>query len=223
MNQIDYDDAKIKFFIPLVKGKKVLDLGVVQHRLEKHNNPKWLHRAIWNVSNYCSGIDIDNKGVEFLNKKGYRVICGDVQNFRLDSQFDVIVAGDIVEHLSDIGSFLECVKNHLNSNGVLAISTPNPFWWKIWAKVILTGNAGPNPEHTCWFCEKTITQLLHRHGFQIDRIQYGSIFDLSTFLQVATKVLNCVLPLPNRLKHNTIMVVARIPKSSLNCKREVSL
>ncbi len=209
-NLIDNKDAKIKFFLPLVEKKQVLDIGVVQHDRDKYNNSKWLHRAICKASSYCVGIDIDREGVRFLQEEGYRVIWADAQNFNLGEQFEVVVAGDVIEHLSDIGRFLECIKNHLKPSGILAISTPNPFWWKTWVKVILKGNAKPNPEHTCWFCEITLTQLLRRHGFQITKIHYDTIFDFSTFSQKTTKVLNYILPIPNRLKHNTIMIIARI-------------
>lgn len=34
------------------------------------------------------------------------------------------------------------------------------------------GPVNANPEHTCWFDETTITQLLERSGFAIDSIQY---------------------------------------------------
>jgi 2-polyprenyl-3-methyl-5-hydroxy-6-metoxy-1,4-benzoquinol methylase len=159
------------------------------------------------------GLDIDKKGIQFLLEKGYKVICADAQDFNLGEKFDVIVAGDIIEHLSDAGKFLECVKLHLKPEGILAISTSNVFWWKTWIHVALKGNSSPHPQHTCWFCEVTLTELLRRHGFQIDRVNYNTVYDLSTFYQKATKILNYILPIPNRFKHNTVMVVARIVDS----------
>ena len=38
---INYRDAKIKFFSPLVKNKKVLDLGIVQHNRQKYFDDNW--------------------------------------------------------------------------------------------------------------------------------------------------------------------------------------
>jgi len=209
MKKIDYDDAKIKFFLPLIKNKKVLDIGVVQHDVSKYNDPKWLHRAICKYSSRSVGIDIDQDGVQFLINKGYDVVHADAQNFDLREIFDVVIAGDIIEHLGNAGGFIESVKRHLKPFGLLVISTPNPFWWKTLLRVLLIGNPVPHPQHTCWFCEKTIVQLLRRHGLSMEKIQYDTIYNLITLSQKATKIINTLIPLPPIFNHNTLMVIAR--------------
>lgn len=209
-NDVDVSDAKIRFFSEIVKGKNVLDIGVVQHDLEKVNMMTWLHRAIFLSADNVLGMDIDQQGVIFLNDKGYDVIYADAQAFDLDRTFDVITAGDLIEHLDNPGGFLESVKKHLGKEGVLVISTPNPFWWKTWIHVLVKGNASPHPEHTCWYCEKTIQQLLMRHGYRIDRLEYGTVFILATFFQRLTKLINTIVPLPARFRHNTMMLVAKV-------------
>ena len=207
---IDYRDTKIQFFLPLVKDKCVLDIGVVQHEREKYQHGTWLHRAIKESSKDCVGLDIDQDGVNFLKKDGYHVVNADAQSFDLGVKFDVVVAGDIIEHLSNVGGFLDSVKKHLSPNGILALSTPNQFWWKTYLLVAAKGNAKPHPQHTCWFCEKTLEQVLTRHGFEIVSISYGTVYNLATFNQRMTKRINTVLLLPNRFRHNTIMITAKI-------------
>jgi 2-polyprenyl-3-methyl-5-hydroxy-6-metoxy-1,4-benzoquinol methylase len=209
LEKIDYDDAKISFFLPLIRNKKVLDIGVVQHDLSKYNDPKWLHRAICRHSNHAVGIDIDQNGVQFLIDKGYNVIPADAQNFDLNEKFDVVIAGDLLEHLSNTGGFIDSVKRHLKPHGLLAVSTPNPFWWKTLLKVVLIGDPVPHPQHTCWFCEKTIVQLLERQGLSVRKIKYDTIYNLITLSQKVTKIINTAIPLPPRFKHNTLMVIAK--------------
>ncbi len=214
-SSVDWDDAKITFFSRLVENKSVLDVGVVQHEMDKVGNSTWLHRALSIKANKILGLDIDKKGVDFLNSKQFNVIHADAQNFKLGKIFDVIIAGDLIEHLDNPGGFLECVKAHLAPGGVLAISTPNPFWWKTYLHVLVRGDSCPHPEHTCWYCEKTLVQLLNRHGFEVDTLKYGTVYILSTLYQRITKILNFILPLPDRFRHNTIMLVAKVRRETV--------
>ena len=209
-NIIDETDSKISFFSKIVEDLNVLDIGVVQHENEKVDTSTWLHRALCLRSKKILGLDIDQGGVEYLNEKGFEVVYADAQNFHIGKTFDVVTAGDLIEHLDNPGGFLDCVKEHLNANGLLALSTPNPFWWKTWIHVLIKGYSCPHPEHTCWYCERTIIQLLERHGYYVEHFEYGTVYILETFFQKLTKIINTLIPLPQRFRHNTIMIKARV-------------
>ena len=211
-NKVEWSDVKIEFFSQLAQGRDVLDIGVVQHAIDKFENSTWLHRALCIKANKIVGLDIDKEGVESLVDRGFDVVCANAQDFDLGKQFEVIIAGDLIEHLDNPGGFLECVKTHLRPDGIFAVSTPNPFWWKTFLHVLIKGNSCPHPEHTCWYCEKTLTQLLDRHGLSVTRIEYGTVYILSTTFQKITKVINKVIPLPDRFRHNTIMITAHLER-----------
>lgn len=210
MEVIDFKDVKISFFMPRCKGKEVLDLGVVQHEREKYKYGTWLHRAIKSTSKELTGLDIDEDGVKYLNENNYNVVYEDAQDFNLNKQFDVVCAGDIIEHLDNISGFLTSIKKHMKTDGVLLLSTPNPFWWRTSLTVLLSKNARPHKQHTCWFCEATLKQVLERFNMEIIETSYGTVYDLSRVKQRMTKYINMFLPLPNRIKHNTIMISARV-------------
>jgi len=178
--------------------------------MHKVGTSTWLHRALCIKAKKNIGLDIDLQGVDFLNNNGFNVVHADAQCFQLSETFDVIVAGDLIEHLDNPGGFLESVKTHLTPEGILAISTPNPFWWKTYLHVLIKGNSCPHPEHTCWYCEQTLIQLLNRHGYCVERIDYGTVYILSTLIQKITKYINNITPLPGRFRHNTIMLVAKL-------------
>ncbi len=209
-SMVDWNDAKIVFFSKLAEDKNVLDIGVVQHETDKVGKSTWLHRALTIKARKILGIDIDSTGINYLKSKKFNVILADAQDFRLDETFDLVTAGDLIEHLDNPGGFLECVKKHLNPNGRLVISTPNPFWWKTYLHVLIKGGACPHPEHTCWYCEQTLSQLLERHGFEVETIEYGTVYLLTTFYQKMTKLMVMLLPLPDRFRHNTFMLVAKM-------------
>ena len=48
------------------------------------------------------------RGSKKVRERGYRVIWGDVTKIRLGRKFEVIVAGEILEHLPNQGLFGEC-------------------------------------------------------------------------------------------------------------------
>lgn len=193
-------DHKTKFVLSYVAGKRVLDLGCVQHNPDNVKSKYWLHKAILNNANYVLGLDLYKEGVHILRSQGYNIVVGDAENFQLDELFDVIVAGDIIEHLSNPGKMLEYARTHVRPGGLLLITTPNPWWWRFIAKSALLGSAQPNPEHTTWFCKDTLSQLLRRYGWHIKEIRYGSRYFLDK-----------IMPVPASIKHGTIHVCAEIP------------
>lgn len=151
------------------------------------------------------GIDIDKEGVNYLKKRGYDARVEDAQNFDLGEKFDVIVAGDVVEHLTNFDGFLKSVKKHLKNNSKFSkfiITTPNVFFFRRTIKIILEGKPPVNPEHTCWFDEETLTQLLRRYGFRIDRIFYTS-----------GELRFRILPLPIKIRSTTLIVISELISS----------
>jgi 2-polyprenyl-3-methyl-5-hydroxy-6-metoxy-1,4-benzoquinol methylase len=150
-----------------------------------------LHKAIAVNAKELVGMDLSKEGVDYLKDKGIDVVFGDAQCFDLKKQFDVIVAGDIIEHLDNIGGFLESCKRHLKNNGKLIVTTPNPWHWKFIIKSAFLGGEVPiNPEHTCWLCPRSLRQIVSRYGFRVNRIEFGSRYPRDLFM-----------PLPSGWKH----------------------
>ena len=156
----------------MVKDKKVLDLGCVQHDLSNVENPDWVHSVIGKHARSTLGVDYLQEGVAGLNDLGYNVIHGDVQTMQLGETFDVIVAGEIIEHLSNCGQFLERVYEHLTLDGVFVVTTPNPIHFLRFVGLLVKGKGSPNPEHTCWFTPPVLSQLAERFGFEIVNVTY---------------------------------------------------
>src|SRR5574337_1209525 len=171
---IAFSDPAITFFCRYAKGRDVLDLGCVNHNPENYKSRYWVHKALRSVARRCLGMDLFAEGVSFLQKEGYHVTVGDAENFSLNEKFDTIVAGDLIEHLGNPSGMLESVKRHLNPEGVLLISTPNPWYWRFFVKSLCSYDVRPNPEHVCWFCVATLRTLLTRHDFEIMEIAHVS-------------------------------------------------
>ena len=163
---------KIPWVRRFIAGKKVLDLGCVRHNIEETEKDDWLHGIIVNEAASVIGVDYLEKEVEELNKKGFNVVCANVETMDLNDRYELIVAGDLIEHLNNFGLFLERVRSHLQPDGTFILTTPNPVNLMRFFSVLLRGKAGANPEHTCWFTEQVLSQLVDRYDMFIDEIDY---------------------------------------------------
>lgn len=195
-NDLAVHDHKLRFVLPHCRHKYVLDLGCVQHNPENCQSRFWLHKALVAEAQSVEGLDLYKEGVLYLCSLGYHIHVGDAQNFDLKKQFDVIVAGDLIEHLEDLAGFFRSCLRHLRPDGKLLISTPNPWYWKNIAKATLWARVPNNPEHTLWLCPVTLTQLAERHGMGITEYSYGSRYRMDR-----------IMPLPKGIKHTSFHAV----------------
>lgn len=159
-----------------VVGKKVLDLGCVDARPDgqKKFQTTGLHYFLSKKAARTVGIDMDDEGVKMLNKEGYEVISGNVETILLNEKFDCIVAGEIIEHLSNPGLFLENMKNHMNHDSVIIITAPSAFSIVNFFRILRNNTIKVHKQHTCWFDPITISQLLTRHSFVIREMYFAN-------------------------------------------------
>jgi 2-polyprenyl-3-methyl-5-hydroxy-6-metoxy-1,4-benzoquinol methylase len=156
--------------IPLVKGRRVLDIGSVGQSDEY---------CLWTVlsahSESLIGVDLPDAadtaqaiiGVSppgLSHRQDARIVQGNMETISLGAEFDVAVAGDVIEHVSNQGLFLDNIARHLVPGGRLIITTPNAKW--------PTVCLAPNPTHTLWHDRYTLTHLLERHGYLLEHLAY---------------------------------------------------
>jgi 2-polyprenyl-3-methyl-5-hydroxy-6-metoxy-1,4-benzoquinol methylase len=187
-----FGDHKIAFLTKYCNGKDVLDIGCVQHDPQAYKSRFWVHKAVKAVARSILGLDLHEEGVKVLQAEGFNVIVADAEGFALDRQFDVIVAGDIIEHLGDLNGFITSCKRHLRPGGRLLVSTPNPWYWRNIVKSALHKEVLNNPEHVVWICPRLLRQLVRRHGMDVGVIEFGSRYWRDR-----------LMPLPSGWKHTS--------------------
>jgi len=195
----NFSDHKIAFAVQHCTGKDVLDVGCVHHDPEAYRSRYWVHKALRAKARTVVGLDLSREGVDYLNERGFELIHADAQNFELKRNFDVIFAGDIIEHLEDFSGFLESCKRHLRTDGSLLISTPNPWYWRYIAQAIMRHEVNNNPEHTCWLDPRTLRQLVRRHGMDVVSFHHGSRYARDR-----------LMPLPKGIKHASWHAVVKV-------------
>ncbi|MBN1507466.1 MAG: class I SAM-dependent methyltransferase [Sedimentisphaerales bacterium] len=151
---------------PLVRDRKTLDLGVVDSRRSRQDtaerlekSPGLLFRRICEINPDTVGIDIDERGVEILRQQGFHTRTADAMVMDLGERYDVIVAGEIIEHLANPGLFLCNMARHLTPKGTLVLTTPNPFYVGQVRKIWRYGRPQVHEEHICWFDPITLCRL----------------------------------------------------------------
>ncbi len=161
-----FTDSKFARILELCRGKDVLDCGCVGSELE---DPRTLastsHYHIAKAARQSVGVDIAADEVAKRRAAGYDVRTANVETMELRETFDVVVAADLIEHLSNPGLFLDRVREHLRPDGLLCLVTPNPWSANGVLKAVAGFRMRVNPEHTCWYDPVTLAQLLERHGF----------------------------------------------------------
>ncbi|MBI1883751.1 MAG: class I SAM-dependent methyltransferase [Chlamydiae bacterium] len=160
---------------PLVKDKTILDLGCVDHYV-KQLQGSWMHRELKKRAKEVTGVDHLPEAIEQLQKMGYHVVCQDVEKLNLHQKFDIVVAGEIIEHLKNPGLFLEGVQNHLKEDGLLILTTPNPFSIAQFFKILKRNQIKVNVDHTTWFDPQTLQVLLTKNHFQVKEIYWLNDF-----------------------------------------------
>lgn len=154
--------------VELAKGKRVLNIGCCGS--DALTNTNSVHGQFANVSDYCVGIDIFEEGIKKMQSDGLNVSVANAENFNLNETFDLVVLGDVIEHVSNPGRVFDMANQHLKDDGLLAVTTPNPFALTLMVKRILGKSFKVNNEHICWFDPVLLSFLLDRSGFVPEQI-----------------------------------------------------
>lgn len=163
-------DNRIAHIRHTVAGKKVLDIGVVEHFRASSDADTWLHKHVREAAASCLGVDILEDEVKSLVARGYNVVAHDITTSALNERFDVIVVGDVIEHLNNPSSLFKHAAQMLNPGGRLLISTPNPWYANAILKNLFDGKPfTDSADHVAWFDAGTLCELAHRFGLALDR------------------------------------------------------
>ena len=103
------------------------------------------------------------------------------ENLPFDSEsFDIVLAGEIIEHLISPGLFLSEVRRVLKPGGLFTGSTPNAFRFDKRFQLLLGNDPKTfsDPTHTQYFSYDSLNQILKRY-FQSTEIMHHSRNKLS--------------------------------------------
>lgn len=131
-----------------------------------------LHAELAKVTISLTGIDINPLAIDIMRRAvpGHYLVA-DVMSPSLKHQlhnnlFDVIIFGDVIEHLDNFGNALRNLTTLLSPRGLIIISTANAFSFGAIAKMFFRYEA-VHEEHTCYFSYMTLKRTLEMNGLHI--------------------------------------------------------
>jgi SAM-dependent methyltransferase len=169
---------RIEFIVSRASGKSVVDLGFVDESrmVAKQALGNWLHAKVAQVAQSSVGIDSDTDGVQLARELGYNAHAADCEDRKgllalgLEPA-DIIIAGELLEHLDQPGRFLEAVKVLVKPGGTLLITTPNACSMTNFLSSLMNREF-VNPDHVSWFSWHTLQTLLGRHDWTMREVAY---------------------------------------------------
>jgi 2-polyprenyl-3-methyl-5-hydroxy-6-metoxy-1,4-benzoquinol methylase len=155
--------------VDAARGAITLHLGCAD--VPRHRDGHLLHDRLAAVAKHLVGVEQDEEAVHYLqNVLGRKdVVRGDVEQLEkleLEQTFDVVIAGELLEHLTNPGACLRGVRSLLRPAGRLVISVPNASSLKGFARVV-RGVEMVHPDHVAYFSPTTVERLLARHGYRV--------------------------------------------------------
>ncbi|CAN5382872.1 hypothetical protein BH10ACI3_BH10ACI3_11550 [soil metagenome] len=169
----------------LCAGKKVLHLGCTNYPYTEKSiaDDMLLHFELEKIAGDLWGMDFDQAGIDLLLKHGSKqIVQGDLEHLdklELDEKFDIIVAGEMIEHLNNPGLFLDGIKRFMNGDSRLIITTINAYSGMRFLYYGVRGKRGKHepvhPDHVAYYSYLTLSLLLNRHELQVDRFLYYDI------------------------------------------------
>lgn len=146
------------FLTKLCTGKTVLHVGCTGA----------LDAALRKVATKCYGIDQQE-----LNRPDFKRLDldGPCAHDLVHSAFEgveLIVCGEVLEHLSNPGHFLDGLKEAY-SGAPLVITVPNAFNEAGADWLVKRGRENVHKDHVCYYSVTTLTTLLKRAGYERTR------------------------------------------------------
>ena len=171
---------RVAYLCELVAGKSVLDIGVVEHTRDAATSRDWLHGHLKRHAARCLGVDVLEEEVKYLRAQGYEVILADITQSPLPEKFDIIIGGEVLEHLDAPGMFMKNCAAMLHPDGRLAITAPNPWYINAivkscFGRYTFVDSADP------WYGASTLFELGQRHGFELERFTGIAMQNPKTF------------------------------------------
>jgi 2-polyprenyl-3-methyl-5-hydroxy-6-metoxy-1,4-benzoquinol methylase len=131
------------------QGRTVLDIGCIgEDGLQR------LHREVKAVARACTGMDIV-PGAD---------VVGDAQRFEFTDGFEVIIAGEVIEHLGDVRGFIESCMNSVVVGGRLIVTTPNPYSFNSIRRALFGRQVPNNPTHVLLFDATVLANMFRIFG-----------------------------------------------------------
>jgi SAM-dependent methyltransferase len=171
---VDREDTLVE----TAQGKRTVHVGFVDdHLLEARLAAgTWLHARLDAAASSLVGLDVAADGVTWAREHGYEAHVVDAQSAEAVrglglAPADVVIAGEVIEHLDAPGPFFRAMRELVGADGRLVVTTPNQANFIAWL-VPVTGREAMHPDHMVAFSPRTLQAIGERNGWELERVRY---------------------------------------------------
>ena len=167
---------RIEWLLAQCGGKRVVHVGFADagFRQQQGRAGRWLHGRLDEAATELVGVDADPAGVAAATTEGfeaYHLDCTDSEAVAAlgIEPADIVLAGEVIEHVGAPGPFLEALHHLCKPEGTLIVTTPNAYGLINVAASVFRRVEINHPDHVMMFTWRTLTELLRRSGWEHDQ------------------------------------------------------
>ncbi len=195
-----------------IRIEKSLEI-IKNYKKEKHGTLKALDigcgdggiaERIQNLGINMYGIDVSHEQLKNAEKRGVHTQEGDIQKTLPynDNSFDIVFAGEVIEHIADPRNFVTEINRILKTGGLFVVTTPNLAGFDnrirlLFGKIprCIEPLSSHHYQHVRPFTFSSLEDFLNKGGFAVDSFASNRVKVLSfDFLKIDSYVLAEYLP-----------------------------
>ncbi len=174
-----------------------------------------MYAQVWGVE-AIEGFDISDKALEAARERGFRVFLWNagMEPCPVETErFDVLIAGDVIEHIVDTEFFVTEMRRILKPSGHVILTTPNLYYWLSRLKFLLAKTPWNYPGVSSQFkANRNInTEHIRVNGMR----EWSAFFEARGFKVVRTQGLAWVPP--TSLKRRFIRLIDMLMPNNASC------
>jgi glycosyltransferase involved in cell wall biosynthesis len=179
LNSADYDERAFYSIIPIQRYWQRRRHSIVLLWARGHQrilDAGCGSSIIIQTLNNAIGMDFNFPKLRFMSRYGIPLVRGSA--FALpfkDNSFDCLISSEVIEHIAFDDSLFTEMRRVLRPDGTLILGTPDyaTLGWRIIEPVygfLIPG--GYHDEHITRYTKSTLTDILKRHGFEVEGTAY---------------------------------------------------
>ncbi|MBU4353013.1 MAG: methyltransferase domain-containing protein [Nanoarchaeota archaeon] len=143
-----------------LKGKKILDIGCGEGEVSM---------GLGDIT----GVDVSEPRLKIARENGLKTVKADVCKIPLNEQFDAVIVADLIEHMQRPYDLLMEANRLLKPKGQIFLETPNALNFMRFLQLLFREKTREeSPNHLFLFDRISLTEMLLRTDFVIDKIYY---------------------------------------------------
>ena len=172
-------DTRLEYLTRLAQGRRVLHIGCCDHKAlidQKIKDGTWLHGLLSRSGSDCWGVDINAEAVEYVKSLGCpNIYCCNIEEGLPEevrnTRFDLVVLGEMVEHLDSPVGFLSALHRCFDYDYELVVTVPNAFFLENFENAV-NHFERINSDHRAWYTAYTASKILSQGGYCVHDVAH---------------------------------------------------